>query len=491
MLRILALVLAVFAGLSQGLAAERVALVIGNGAYDNLTPALPNPPNDALAVAEVLHGLGFEVEVATNVTKDKMEDALARLAQQSRAAEVTLFFYAGHGLQDQGRNYLAPIDAALTDETDLRRRFVRLDDVLDDLASANGARILLLDACRDNDAIEALRAAVPATRSAGVTRGLARVASVDGQLVAFATQPDRVAADGDGENSPFTSALMTHLPAPGVELRTALTRVRVDVAAATSNGQIPEVSDSLLGEIYLKPDSSDGGGAAGEAGPAPEKPAPSEAAAAWNAVKDSTSVAVLKTFADRYSESFYADLARARIAELEEQAAKDEPEPEGPPTSSDEEARLAWDAVKDTSSISVLKTFAARYSDSFYAELALARVSELEAEAEAARWEAERAREEQTAAVTPEPLPQPQTESGHWFVILGSFPHASQQAAVDHRYRLRTDGYDAQIIDTNTYPNLRDGLYAVVLGPFSKATAEAALPNARRAVSDAYIKSGH
>ncbi len=469
-----------------------MALVIGNGAYDNLTPVLPNPPNDALAVAEVLHGLGFEVDVATDVTKDRMEDALARLARQSRTAEVTLFFYAGHGLQDQGRNYLAPIDAALTDETDLRRRFVRLDDVLDDLASANGARILLLDACRDNDAIDALRAAVPATRSASVTRGLARVASVEGQLVAFATQPDRVAADGDGENSPFTSALMTHLPAPGVELRTALTRVRVDVAAATGNSQIPEVSDSLLGEVYLKPDaSSEGGGATDDAEAAPEKPAPSEAAAAWSAVKDTSSVAVLKTFADRYAESFYADLARARIAELEAQASTDAPEPEAPATGAEEAARLAWDAVKDTSSVSILTTFAARYSDSFYAELALARVSELEAEAEAARRAEERAREEQTAAVTPEPLPQPQAESGHWFVILGSFPHASQKAAVDHRYRLRTEGYDAQIIDTNTYPNLRDGLYAVVLGPFSKASAEAALPNARRAVGDAYIKSGH
>lgn len=486
MLRALVLVLAVFVGGGVGQAAKRVALVIGNGDYETMTPALPNPANDALAVAEILHGLGFEVDVATDANKEAMEDALARLARASRTAEVTLFYYAGHGLQDQGRNYLAPIDATLVDETDLRRRFVRLDDVLDDLASAGGARILLLDACRDNDAIEALRAAVPATRSANVTRGLARVTSVEGQLVAFATQPDRVAADGDGENSPFTSALVTHLAAPGLELRTALTRVRVDVAAATNNSQIPEVSDSLLGEIYLKPDAVDESG--GEA-TSPRPAASSEAQAAWSAVKDTSSIAVLKAYIDRFGDSFYAELARARLAELEAEAQEEETVTATPPAqSADDEARLAWDSVKDSSSMGVLRTFAARYPDSFYADLARARVAELEAQAAAEDAQRE---EEQTAAVQPEPLPPAQTEDGHWFVILGSFPHAGQQAAVDHRYRLSTQGYDARIIDTDSYPNLRNGLYAVVLGPFSKANAEAALPDARRAVGDAYIKSGH
>ena len=243
MLRAAILVTAIALGSLQCEAAERVALVIGNGAYQTLTPVLPNPPRDAALIAETLEDLGFTVDVVIDGSKDAMEDALARLAQESRSAEVTLLFYAGHGIQDQGRNYLAPVDASLADEVDLRRRFVRLDDVMDDLGSARGARILLLDACRDNDAVEALRAAVP-SRSANVTRGLARVSVAEGQLVAFATQPDRVAADGEGENSPFTVALADHLRAPGVELRTILTRVRIDVAAATSSVQVPEVSDS-------------------------------------------------------------------------------------------------------------------------------------------------------------------------------------------------------------------------------------------------------
>jgi tetratricopeptide (TPR) repeat protein len=238
---------------------KRVALVIGNGAYlSPLLPKLTNPPHDAAVVARALKSLGFDVDVVTDVTKPNMEDALARLAHKARDADLTLIFYAGHGLQDQGRNYLAPIDASLSDETDLRRRFVRLDDVLDDLADAKGARILLLDACRDNDAVEALRAALPSSRSVGVSRGLALIPRTKGQLVAFATQPDQVAADGDGPDSPFTTALVAHLAEPGVDIETVLTRVRIDVAKATNSRQIPEVSDSLLTEVYLQPVNVEG-----------------------------------------------------------------------------------------------------------------------------------------------------------------------------------------------------------------------------------------
>src|SRR5262249_1635857 len=158
-----------------------------------------------------------------------MEDAFADLARKARSADVALVFFAGHGLQDQGKNYLAPIDAALSDETDLRRRFVQFDDVLDDLAGAKGARIFLLDSCRDTGAGRALRA-MPGGRSAGGDRGLAVVPRGEGQLVAFATLPNRVAADGEGVDSPFTTALIAHLNEPGVELRTVLLRVRIDVA---------------------------------------------------------------------------------------------------------------------------------------------------------------------------------------------------------------------------------------------------------------------
>ncbi len=498
MFRALALVLGILAGPVQGHAAERVALVVGNGAYGALKPVLPNPANDAVAIAAVLDGLGFEVDVVTDASKETMEEALARLAVASRTAEVTLFYFAGHGLQDQGRNYLAPVDAALGDETDLRRSFVRLDDVLDDLASAGGARILLLDACRDNDAVDALRAAVP-SRSAGVSRGLARVPSVEGQLVAFATQADRVADDGAGANSPFTTALVTHLATPGVELRTSLTRVRVDVAKATNDAQVPEVWDSVLGEIYLSPAEGERPAVGEAAPPEPQRVGPSEAQAAWGTIGDTQSVAVLRAFIARFPDTFYADLATARLVELEATVAPEEEvaeraPAEAPGPSVDEEARLAWDAVKDSSSIGMLETFAARYPDGFYADLARARVAELKAE------EARRAEQEarQTAAVaqperrvTPSAPSAPAQSGGDWFVILGSFPHAQRSDALSRQSWLRARGIDAQVIDTDTYPNLTDGLYAIVLGPFGKAAAQANLPDARRFVGDAYVKSGY
>jgi hypothetical protein len=460
--------LAILAWIEPGQAATRVALVIGNGAYTSLAPTLPNPPRDAAAISAALTELGFTVDTVIDGTKVAMDDALARLSREARTADVVLLFYAGHGIQDQGRNYLAPIDATLGDETDLRRRFVRLDDVLDDLSSAKGARILLLDACRDNDAVEALRTAVTPSRAAGVTRGLARVSATDGQLVAFATQPDRVATDGAGDNSPFTTALVKHMKTPGIELRTALTRVRVDVATATGNGQIPEVSDSLLGEIYL---SSAPPADAGSATPAPP-PAPA-----------------------------------TETPLVEAPATTPPPEPPTPPAASaDAEAAKAWDAVKDTASVAVLKTFLTHYPEGLYADFATARIAELEAEADRlAALEAEA-----RAAATPPPAPAPPPEvetatreaepeesvdipqpgSGKWFVVMGSFPHADRRKATRRVESLQSQGLDAELIDTDDYSNLTDGYYAVVLGPYSKAAAQRTLQTAREYVGDAYIKAG-
>jgi hypothetical protein len=237
-------------------------------------PRLKNPPHDATTVAATLQSLGFDVDVQTDSDKQNMEDAFARLARKSRDADLTLVFFAGHGLQDQGKNYLAPVDASLVDETDLRRRFVRLDDVLDDINAGRGARVLLIDACRDNGAVDALRAALPSNRSGSLTRGLAVVPRTEGQLIAFATQPDRVAADGEGPDSPFTTALIAHLADRDAEIRTVLTRVRIDVAKATQNQQIPEVSDSLLSEVYLAPTSASAAPAGAVLDATPIAPAP-------------------------------------------------------------------------------------------------------------------------------------------------------------------------------------------------------------------------
>ena len=226
---------------------RRIALVIGNSAYASF-PKIPNPHNDAEDLAASLRSLGFDVLVGLDLDRSKMENIFIEFARKARQSDTALVFYAGHGIQHNGINYLAPVDAKLDDETDLRKLF-NLQDVMNDLQAASHVRILIVDACRDNDAVKQLAGRLPPTRSAAFTRGLASVAAADGTLVAFATQPNRVAADGAGRNSPFTQALIKHLATPGLELRTLMTRVRADVVGATGGSQRPEVWDSLVGEF--------------------------------------------------------------------------------------------------------------------------------------------------------------------------------------------------------------------------------------------------
>ncbi len=229
---------------------RRIALVIGNSKYASLR-ALPNPRNDADDIARVLKTLGFEVTLGTDLKRTEMEEALIRFAREARGSRTALVFYSGHGIQYQGENYLLPIDARIEDESDLRR-LIKLQDVIGDLQNASDVRILIVDACRDNEAVQQVAARLPAPRAAAMNRGLSRMADADGTLVVFATQPNRVAADGPGRNSPFTQALLKHMPTPGVELRTLMTRVRADVVAATNGTQRPELSDSLVGEFVFK-----------------------------------------------------------------------------------------------------------------------------------------------------------------------------------------------------------------------------------------------
>ncbi len=318
---LLALVLAL--GQATPAAADkRVALVVGNGAYQSSSMRLPNPPRDAALISDALKRLGFDVETVADADKEAMEDAVVRLAMRGRDADITLFFYAGHALQDvDGKNYLMPVDGALKVEQDLRRRFVRLDDVLADLSRLQGARIVVLDACRDNEAVEALRAALPASRSAGLSRGLAAVPRISGMLVAFATQPDRVAADGQAENSPFTKSLAARLVEPGVELRTVLTRVRQDVALATNHAQVPEVSDSLIGEVYLRQAEQQAPAPLRETPAPPSNPDLAAETAFWSSVEKLDTRADYEAYLSRFGKGgFYALLAERKIAEFDKTA---------------------------------------------------------------------------------------------------------------------------------------------------------------------------
>ena len=242
------LALAGLAAARPALAQERVALVIGNGNYVNAS-ALANPGNDARAVAASLHEVGFDVIQGLDLGRAEMEDHIRTFLNKAASAKVALLFYAGHGLQIDGRNYLVPVDAKIETQNDVTFATVELDRILSGMNDPSRASIVVLDACRDNPMA---RSFASRTRSAAVGTGLAPYTALGtGTLIAFSTAPGKVATDGMKGNSPFAESLAKHLRTPGLEVRQMMTRVRNEVATATGEAQVPWDNSSLRGDIYL------------------------------------------------------------------------------------------------------------------------------------------------------------------------------------------------------------------------------------------------
>lgn len=235
---------------------KRVALIIGNSKYQHAI-ALPNPANDAHLIAATLRDAGFQVIEGTDLDKAGMVDAIDRFTEVSYDAEVAVVYYSGHGMQVEGHNFLIPIDAELTAPAHLKTRTIQVEQILAALPPDPAIGIIILDACRDNPLSRSLAAALPATRSTSVGTGLAAVQAsatgtgTGGTLIAYSTDPGAVALDGNGANSPYTTALAKYIAQPGVELQSALTRVRGDVTEATLGKQRPWHNASLGREIYL------------------------------------------------------------------------------------------------------------------------------------------------------------------------------------------------------------------------------------------------
>jgi Caspase domain/Tetratricopeptide repeat len=229
----------------------RVALVIGNGAYVNANQ-LPNPPNDAHAVAGALREIGFDVIEGVNLNHAAMEAQFHDFLHKASNASIVLLFYAGHGMQVDGHNYLIPVDAKLAEASDLPFETIEIDKLLDALGDPGHTNIILLDACRDNPLARSFASHLPASRSAAVPGGLAAYSAVGtGTLIAYATAPGQTALDGQGADSPFTTSLLHNIRVPGLEIRQVLTRVRAEVAKETGNRQIPWDNSSLMGDVIL------------------------------------------------------------------------------------------------------------------------------------------------------------------------------------------------------------------------------------------------
>ncbi len=303
--------LVLFAGVINVTEAEarRVALIIGNSAYENTAP-LTNPKNDADDLASALDLLGFEVIKGIDLKKGAMEQTIRRFADSLVGADLGLFFYAGHGLQVSGENYLVPIDAKLSTASALDFEMIRLSLVQRAMEAETKTNIILLDACRDNPLSRNLARAM-GTRSSSIEKGLAQFEAGLGTLISFSTQPGNVALDGNGRNSPYTAALVKHIATPAESLISVLIRVRNEVIAETASRQIPWDQHALRQQIFL-------GGKQSVAAKEPQAVS-NDAASAWGATKDTTSIAVLEALANRYRSTVYADLAEARIKELKGQ----------------------------------------------------------------------------------------------------------------------------------------------------------------------------
>ena len=319
MLRSITLLAAIFflaSGLSASAASEkRVALIVGNSTY-RAVGKLPNPISDARLVATALAAAHFAtVETRTDLGIAEFRQALRRFQRDADGAEIALIYFAGHGIEAHGINWLIPIDAELREVRDLEYEAIKLDLALQALGGAR-MRVLVLDACRNNPFGRSW-----ASPSREVERGLKRQ-EVDDVLVLFSAAPGQVALDGTGNNSPFAMALSKRLPEAGLAIQLIGGRVRDDVLLATGGAQRPYVSASITGEpFYLVPSP--------EVGPAPvvssERPNTSEDAAhAWALVKESMDLAALQAFRRQFGvgNPFYDRLAEARIEEIQEAEAE-------------------------------------------------------------------------------------------------------------------------------------------------------------------------
>src|SRR5438552_2629710 len=235
---------------------RRVALVIGNGAYVHVK-ALPNPSNDARSIAKSLRGIGFAVTEGIDLDRGGMQKMIRDFLRDAARVQVAVVYYAGHGVQISGRNYLVPVDAQLKAGGSMTDTMMDTDTIMAGLDDQVRTNILILDACRNNPIASQVASAGP-NRGIEAGSGLAAPASLGtgatlgaGTLIAYATAPGQVALDGEGANSPFSAALSRHIGTPGLEVQQMLTRVRAEVVAATKSKQVPWSNSSLLGEVYL------------------------------------------------------------------------------------------------------------------------------------------------------------------------------------------------------------------------------------------------
>ncbi len=297
-------------------AADRVALVIGNGAY-KFANALPNPVNDATDIGEKLKSLGFEVYGGNDLDLAGMQGAMRQFADHSPGAKVVLFFYAGHGMEVNGKNYLVPVDAKLETSTALAFEVVDANVVLNIMVEEKRIAVALLDACRDNPLARSFKKKSRSAVGSGLADVKVEQVGGGGLLYGLATGPGDTAADGEGRNSPFTKALLKHIGTPGVEFEQMMKSVKRDVDADTHGDQRPYLTSSLVDDLFMVPAAVSAPDQKAIADAPVVVPQGANTDAEWNLVKASKSVAVLEAFIAKHGDdAIYRGLAEERLAEL-------------------------------------------------------------------------------------------------------------------------------------------------------------------------------
>jgi uncharacterized caspase-like protein len=310
------LLAAAFLTSEPALAAKRVALIIGNSTYQN-APQLANPANDAALMAATFKSAGFDVvDSRQNLTALDTRRVLREFADAAQNADVAVVYYAGHGLEVDGTNYLVPVDAKLERDTDVYDEALSLDRLLIAVEPAKQLRLVILDACRDNPFIKNMKRA---TASRSIDRGLAKIEpSSPNMLIAYSAKAGSTAADGDSRNSPFSIALSKHLTTPGLDIRKAFGYVRDDVLKATANHQEPFVYGSLGGdEVPLVPAKTAPGAAEQPAAAAlPAANPQAEARRDYELALQIGNKSAFNAFLAQYPDGFYASLARLQLDRL-------------------------------------------------------------------------------------------------------------------------------------------------------------------------------
>jgi uncharacterized caspase-like protein len=320
---------------SAYVANKRVALVIGNSNYQHAV-TLPNPVNDSKLMADTLRKAGFTVVEGFDLDKTGMGKLLDQFTEAAYDADTAVVYYAGHGLQVDGHNYLIPIDAALEKPAQLQTRTIPVEDVLAALPPDPAVGVVILDACRDNPLARTLAAALPKSRSMGA--GLAPVQAnglshdAGGLLIAYATDPGAVAYDGSSDHSPYTTALAHNLTTPGLEIQSALTRVRAEVSTETAGAQRPWHNASLAREVYLggpapvQPAAASQQPAAGSGGESPSAAtAPAGADVdwtveqkVWDEASKRNTIAHYELYLQQFPNGRFTDMAKLNIDQLKE-----------------------------------------------------------------------------------------------------------------------------------------------------------------------------